>query len=76
MTKEQIRLEELHLAMSKVTIEMLKSLGHSEEIELSNTHTLYHYTEEDVYVINLTSEWEEQAQVLFDEEGNITFEIL
>ncbi len=68
--------KELDNALSKVTIELLESLDHSEEAKLNDTHTLYHYTEEDVYMVNRTEDWEEEAQVLFDDEGNITFELL
>jgi hypothetical protein len=67
---------DLNEAMDKVTIEMLKSLDHGKELKLSNTHTLYHYTEDNIYVVNKTENWEEEAQVLFDDTGVITFELL
>jgi len=63
----------LNEAMDKVTIEILNSLDHGEEIELNEKYTLYHYTEEDIFVLNETEEWEEIFQVMTDGE-KIIFE--
>jgi len=65
----------LNEAMDKVTIEMLNSLDHGEEIELNEKYTLYHDTEEDIFVLNKTEEWEEIFQIMTDGE-KIIFEKL
>lgn len=62
-------------AMDKVTIEILNGLDHGEEIELNEKYTLYHYTEEDIIVLNETEEWEEIFQIMTDGE-KIIFEKL
>lgn len=62
-------------AQDRISIAMLKELEHGEEIELNDTFTLYHYTEDDIFVINLTEEWEEILQVM-TENGKIVFEEL
>lgn len=73
LTHEQrTKLEE---AKDKISIAMLKELEHGEEIELNDTFTLYHYTEDDVFVINLTEDWEEILQVM-TEGRKISFEAL
>lgn len=64
-------------AISKITITSLKSLEYGEEIELNEEYTLYHYTEDDVIVLNRTEDWEELYQILYDDEkGEIIFEKL
>lgn len=64
-------------AMSQITIAKLKSLEYGEEVELNEEYTLYHYTEDDVIVLNRTEDWEEILQVLYDEKTDeITFEKL
>lgn len=62
-------------AMDKVTIELINSLDHGEEIELNEKYTLYHYTEEDIIVLNETEEWQEVFQIMTDGE-KIIFENL
>jgi len=57
-------------AISKITIDVIKSLSYGEEVELNEEYTLYHYTEDDVIVLNRTEEWEEVYQILFNEEEN------
>jgi len=57
-------------AISKITIDVVKSLSYGEELELNEEYTLYHYTEDDVIVLNRTEEWEEVYQILFNEEEN------
>jgi hypothetical protein len=57
-------------AISKINIDVIKSLSYGEEVELNEEYTLYHYTEDDVIVLNRTEEWEEVYQILFNEEEN------
>lgn len=65
-------------AINKITVDVIKSLEHGEEVELNEEYTLYHYTEEDIIVLNKTEEWEEVFQVMFkdDKEDNIVLEKL
>lgn len=73
LTSEQLaKLEE---AKDKITLQMMESLEHGEEIELNDTFTLYHYTEEDVFVLVTSEEWQEVFQVMTEEE-KIIFESL
>jgi hypothetical protein len=58
-------------ACDKVNIDMINSLGYGDEIELNDTYTIYHYSEEDIIVINQTDEWNEVLQVLIDGNGII-----
>lgn len=62
-------------AQDKISIAMLKELEHGEEIELNDTFTLYHYTEDDIFVVVKTEEWEEILQVM-TEGRKISFEAL
>jgi hypothetical protein len=57
-------------AISKITIDVIKSLSYGEEVELNEEYTLYHYTEDDIIVLNRTEDWEEVYQILFNEEEN------
>jgi len=64
-------------AISKVTIDIVKSLSYGEELELNEEYTLYHYTEDDIIVLNRTEDWEEIYQTLYNEEdGKIILEKL
>jgi DNA-directed RNA polymerase subunit RPC12/RpoP len=64
-------------AVSQITIPLLKRLEYGEEIELNTEYTLYHYTEDDVIVLNRTEDWEELYQILYNEETDaIIFEKL
>lgn len=64
-------------AVSQITIPLLKRLEYGEEIELNAEYTLYHYTEDDIIVINRTEDWEEILQILYNEEADeIIFENL
>ena len=58
-------------ACDKVNIDMINSLGYGDEVELNDTYTIYHYSEEDIIVINETDEWNEVLQVLIDGNGII-----
>jgi len=73
LTEEQrTKLED---AQDKITIQMMDNLEHGEELELNETFSLYHYTEDDVFVVVKTEEWEEILQVMTDGE-EIEFEAL
>jgi hypothetical protein len=67
-------------AIEKVTPDF-NGITHGEEIELNDTYTLYHYTEDDVVVINRVKDdegnddWTEVLQVMSDGE-KLTFEQL
>lgn len=64
-------------AISQITVTLLKNLEYGEEIELNAEYTLYHYTEDDVIVLNRTEDWEEIFQILYnDHEEEIIFEKL
>ena len=64
-------------AISKITVPLLQLLEYGEEIELNAEYTLYHYTEDDVIVLNRTEDWEEIFQILYnDQEEEIIFEKL
>lgn len=62
-------------AMEKVTIELVNSLCYGDEIKLNEKYTLYHYTGDDIIVLNETEEWEEIFQILTNDE-EIIFEKL
>lgn len=75
LTKNQRK--DIEKGVDLVTIEKLKSLDYGEDIELTEEVTLSHYCEDDVIVLNLTKEWEEVFQVLYNEDSNeIIFEDL
>lgn len=62
----------LNNAIEQIDIKLLNSLDYGEEKPLNCKYTLYHYTEEDVIVINQTldedgnEDWTELFQVLND----------
>lgn len=62
-------------ALDKVTIPMLNSLEYGQEIELNDTYTLYHYTEDDCVSIVETEEWNEVLAVLWDK-LNIEYDVI
>ena len=68
-------------AIEQIDIKLLNSLDYGEERPLNDKYTLYHYTEDDVIVINQTldedgnEDWTELFQVLNDG-STITFEQL
>ena len=73
----------LENAIDQIDINLLTSLDYGEEKLLNKKYTLYHYTEEDVIVINQTldedgnEDWTELFQVLFaDDDSSIVFEPL
>ncbi len=73
----------LENAIDQIDINLLTSLDYGEEKPLNKKYTLYHYTEEDVIVINQTldedgnEDWTELFQVLFaDDDSSIVFERL
>ena len=63
-------------ALSKITLRMCQAMPYGAELELNDKYTLYHYIEDDVIVLNETEEWIETFQILWDDEGNLTFESL
>ena len=69
--------EDVFNAADLVTIDLLKSLDYGEEIQLTDKMTLSHYCEDEIIVLNLTEEWEEVFQILFNAETKeIIFESL
>jgi hypothetical protein len=69
--------EHVFNAADLITIDLLESLDYGEEIQLTDKMTLSHYCEDDIIVLNLTEEWEEVFQILFDTETKeIIFESL
>jgi hypothetical protein len=73
LTADQLRL--LEDAQDKVTRELMDDLDYGEEVELNELYCLYHYTEDDIFVINLVDEWEEILQVQYNGD-DIEFEAL
>ena len=59
---------EILKAKKLVTIKDLDALSYGEDIELTGKVCLSHYCEDDVIVLNLTEEWVEVFQILFDTE--------
>ncbi|MCP4551887.1 MAG: hypothetical protein GY834_07585 [Bacteroidetes bacterium] len=53
-------------AKNLVTIEDLSALSYGEDLELTNKVCLSHYCEDDIIVLNLSEEWEEVFQILFN----------
>ena len=69
--------EDVFNAADLVTIDLLTSLDYGEEIQLTDKMTLSHYCEDEIIVLNLTEEWEEVFQILFNAETKeIIFESL
>ncbi len=72
----------LENAIEQIDTKLLNSLDYGEEKPLNDKYTLYHYTEENVIVINQTldedgnEDWTELFQVLFDDDSSIVFEQL
>jgi len=64
LTKEQ-RIE-IEKAIDLVNIKDLNELSYGEDLELTNQVCLSHYCEDEVIVLNLTEEWIEVFQILFD----------
>ena len=64
-------------AKNLVTIKDLSALSYGEDLELTNKVCLSHYCEDEIIVLNLTEEWEEVFQILFNAETKeIIFESL
>lgn len=73
---ETVQVEpKLEDALGKVTQEMCDNLEHGDELELNDTYTLYRHSEEDMWDVFHTNEWEEVAAVLFQGD-TVVFEIL
>jgi hypothetical protein len=68
---------EIDKAINLVTIKDLNELSYGEDLELTNQVCLSHYCEDDVIVLNLTEEWIEVYQIMFDTDTKeIIFEAL
>jgi hypothetical protein len=77
MNREILESKELNDAINNLNINILKNITYSQEIELNDKFTLYHYIEEDKIVINETENWEEILEVFYDEDtSDIMYEIL
>lgn len=66
-------------ALEKVTTHDVLTIGHGEEITLTDEYVLYKYAEDDIITVVFEEEWEEVAQVMIDKyEGELvlTFEML
>lgn len=75
LTKEQrTKLED---AQDKITIQMMNNLDFGNETSLNEMFSLYHYSEDDIFVVVLDDNnvWEEILQVMTDGE-EIIFEAL
>ena len=57
---------EIEKAIKLVTIKDLNELSYGEDLELTNQVCMSHYCEDDVIVLNLTEEWIEVFQIMFD----------
>ena len=57
---------EIEKAIDLVNIKDLNELSYGEDLELTNQVCLSHYCEDEVIVLNLTEEWIEVFQILFD----------
>jgi hypothetical protein len=72
----------LQEALNLINVEMLKSLVYGEERRLTPRYTLYHYSSDDVIVVNIDTDedWEELVQVLWDwdtdEDSSIIYEVI
>lgn len=72
----------LQEALDLINVKMLRSLDYGEECRLTSRYTLYHYTEDDVIVVNIDTDedWEELVQVLWnhdtDEDSSIIYEVI
>lgn len=53
-------------ATDKITVEMMNELEHGDELDLNKDFTLSHYTEEDVFMVNLKEDWIEIFQVMIN----------
>jgi len=56
-------------AVKKITIDILNSLTYGDEIKISDNVVIYHYTEEEIVVLNIYDEWIEVYQYLWDNES-------
>jgi len=67
--------DSLFNAINSITIDMVNGMSYSDEIDLNEEYTLYHYAEEEIIVLVKTDEWEEIYQIMIDD-NLITFEVL
>jgi crotonobetainyl-CoA:carnitine CoA-transferase CaiB-like acyl-CoA transferase len=72
----------LQEALDLINVKMLRSLDYGEERRLTPRYTLYHYSSDDVIVVNIDTDedWEELVQVLWnhdtDEDSSIIYEVV
>jgi len=52
-------------ALNKITDKMCSDLEHGDEIQLNDTYTLYRHSDEDMWDVFNTAEWEEVASVMW-----------
>lgn len=62
-------------ALNKVTEQMCEALDYGDEIELNDTYTLYRHSEEDMWDVFTTDDWEHVACVMWTTTGDIVFDI-
>ena len=62
---------EIEKAISLITIKDIKELSYGEDLELTDEVCLSHYCEDEVIVLNLTKEWVEVYQVLYNGDAYI-----
>lgn len=69
--------DKLKDAIEQITPEVISELTYNgAEIELNSFFTLQMHTEEELVTIVQNEDWVEVADVLIDDEDNITFDIL
>lgn len=71
----QKSLDLLQDAIDKINVNLINTIYYSDETELNDEYTLYHYAEEEIIVLVKTEEWEEIYQIMIDDDV-ITFEAL
>tara|TARA_R110002126_G_scaffold19941_2_gene74487 strand:+ start:301 stop:540 length:240 start_codon:yes stop_codon:yes gene_type:complete len=62
---------EIEKAISLINIKDIKELSYGEDLELTDEVCLSHYCEDEVIVLNLTKEWVEVYQVLYNGDAYI-----
>jgi|TARA_R100000482_G_scaffold35162_1_gene11626 hypothetical protein len=62
-------------ALNKITDKMCSDLEHGDEIQLNDTYTLYRHSDEDMWDVFNTAEWEEVASVMWTSAEDIAFDI-
>ena len=68
--------DKLNDAVSQINTELVSSMSHGSEVELNSFFTLQMHTEEDLVTLIQIDDWTEVADVLIDDEGKVTFDVL